>query len=137
MEKKPASSILIAVRFYTYFFSFSMAVCLFLPVTTPRPRFMDSELIDILARCILWLWLVFAYWCLSTALTSQIRGAGRYFLGVERNTSSLVLLVANALGLGVGIWLLTQWAFHIFVPGFIEVIVSLIAILNGLLYAMF
>ena len=138
MKKKPASSILVAIRFYTYFFSVFIAVCLFfLSVAAPRAKFMDSEFIDVLARCIFWLWLVFAYWSLFTALTSQIRGSGRYFLELERNTSSFAILLVNAVGFGLAIWYFTRGAFHVFVPGLVEVIVSLIAILNGLIYAIF
>ena len=136
MKKIPASNILGVTRLYAYFFSFLMAIFLLvLPIVSQRLKFMDSTFIDVLARCILWLWFVFAYWSLSTALTSQVRGSGRYFLAMEKNSSSFLLLVINAIGFGVGIWLLTRWALLVFSPGLADAAVFWIAILNGLIYA--
>jgi hypothetical protein len=138
MKKKPASKILGAARFYTYFFSFSMAICLFvLPVATPRPKFMNSEFVDVLARCILWLNFVFAYWSVFTALKGQINGIGRNFLEMEKDISSCMQIAMSAIGLGFGIWLLTHWALLIFVPWLAKEPASFFAILNGFIYAIF
>jgi hypothetical protein len=113
-----------------------MAICLFvLPIITPGAKFMDSQFIDVLARCILWFWLVFAYWSLSTALTNQVEGSGRFFLAMEKNTSSFVMLVVSAIGLGLGVGLLTRWGLLVFAPGLMDAAVFLIAVLNGFIYA--
>lgn len=136
MKKKQSSRILDAVNFYKYFFSLLMAICLFvLPMATPRPKFMDSGFVDVLVRCIFWFNFVVAYWSLSTALTSQINGSGRYFLEMEMNASSFVLMAVSAIGLGLGIGVVTCWSLLIFVPWLVEEIAYLIAILNGLIYA--
>jgi hypothetical protein len=136
MKKKPSSKILRVARIYAYFFFVLLAICLFIPlITMPHSKFMDSEFIDVLVRCLILSWLGFAYWSLVTALTNQINGSGRYFLEMEQKRSSFVLFVVNALGFGLVIWLLTQWALLKFAPGLNEAVVSSIAIMNGLLYS--
>jgi len=136
MKKKQLSRILGAVSFYKYFFSFLMAICLFvLPVATPRSKFMESGLLDVLVRCVLWLYFVFCYWTLSVALTNQINGAGKFSWEMERNLWSFMLFAVSAIGLGLMVGLLTRWSVLIFVPWLVEEMASCIAILNGLIYA--
>ena len=77
MNKKQLakSRILASVSFYRYFFSFFMAVCLFvLPIGMPHPSFIESKFLDVLVRCVLWLFFVFSYRSLSVATTNQLLG---------------------------------------------------------------
>jgi hypothetical protein len=138
MKKKPSSKILIGARIYAYFFFVLLAICLFIPLmTTPHSQFMGSEFIDVLVCCVILSWLGFAYWSLVTALTSQINGSGRYFLEMKQKRSSFILFVVNALGFGLIIGLLTQWALLNFSSGLSDAVVSSIATMNGALYAGF
>jgi len=137
MKKKPLSRILDAVSFYKYFFSFLMAICLFaLPILTPRPRFMESVFLDVLVRCILWLYFVFAYWSLSVALTNQIKGVKNLSFEMRGSLSTFMLFAVSAIGLGLLIWFLTRWSLLTFVPWLVEATASFIASLNGLIYTM-
>lgn len=135
MEKKSLQRILDAVSFYKYLFSVLMAIGLFaLPMLSPRPRFLESVFLDVLVRCVLWLYFVFAYWSLSGALTNQIKGVKYLSFEMRRSLSTFMQFAISAIGLGLLIWFLTRWSLLTFVPWLVEEATSIIAILNGFIY---
>lgn len=113
-----------------------MAICLFaLPTLNARPKFMDSDLLDALVRCILWLYFVFAYWSLSVALTNQVKAVKNLSFDVQRGLLAFLLFAVSSIGLGLLIWFLTRWSLFTFVPWIDDGIVFFFAGLNGLIYA--
>jgi len=135
MVQRQYSRMLRIAQLYKYLLSILMAICLFvLPSAMPRSKFMESGFLDVLVRCMIWSYFVFAYWSLSAALTNQIKGVKNLSFEMRRGLSTFMLFAVSAIGLGLLIWFLTRWSLLTFIPWLVKDITSLIAGLNGLIY---
>ena len=136
MKNNQPSILLAVISFYKYCFSFLMAIFLFiLPITISPSEFLEPTVLDVLLRFGAWFFFVFCYWSLSTALISQITGAGRFYWNIEKNLMALIMYAISAIMLGLSIWIVTRWVLLILVSGLAKEMLSVIAVLNGLVYA--
>lgn len=129
------SRILNAISFYKYLFSFLMALCFFvLPLVKPRSYFADSQFIDFLVRCVLWLYLVSGYWSLSANLTNQINKTVDIYQA-RKKLPTFISVMISAIMLGAMMGFLTRWSLLSFVPWLLNGAINIIATLNGLIYS--
>ena len=136
MDQLLVARILNTVSIYRYFFSILMAICLLiLPMTSSRPDFMGSQLLDTLIRWVLWVYFVFGYQSLFTNTTNQLIGHKYLSFTMRRGILTFLMFAISSIVLGLYIWFLTRWSLLTFVPWFSEVVVSFVAIPNGLIYA--
>lgn len=132
----PKKWFLNALSIYKYLFSFLTILCFFvLPSVKPRLYFLNSQFIDFLARSVLCLYLIFAYWSVSTDIANRINKS-KDFYDLRKNSYTFISMMVSAIGLGAMVGFLARWSLLLFVAWMPNKAINVIAILNGLLYSM-
>jgi hypothetical protein len=128
-------SMFVAISIYQYLMLILTSIfLLIIPVMESRQYF-DSLFVDIVARCILWLYFVVSYWSIATAIKNGLRKKKNLFFVSRKGVVTFVLLGISAIITSAFLSILTKWSLVAFAPEIPSAIINVIALGNGVVYA--